>query len=138
MITSDQPARDAICERLDETIFVEAGAGSGKTKSLVDRFVALVESGVEADRVAAITFTEKAAGELADRIRIELQERSATSPLCAAALGSLDRAAICTLHAFAQRVLTAVGCEGNTPASIPCTIVASVAPVRSSTSGVTS
>ena len=36
----DQPARDAIRTDLDETMFVEAGAGSGKTKSLVDRFAA--------------------------------------------------------------------------------------------------
>src|SRR6516162_5217275 len=61
MTTPDAAARAAIRDRLDETLFVEAGAGSGKTASLVERFVALVEDGVEAHRIAAITFTEKAA-----------------------------------------------------------------------------
>ncbi|MGQ0519783.1 MAG: UvrD-helicase domain-containing protein [Actinomycetota bacterium] len=115
MSTPDAPARAAVRDRLGETMFLEAGAGSGKTTCLVDRFVALVEAGVEADRIAAITFTEKAAGELADRIRIELQRRSATSPPCQAALAGLDRAAICTLHAFAQRVLSEHPIEAGLP-----------------------
>ncbi len=96
-------------------MFVEAGAGSGKTTCLVDRFVGLVEAGVEADRIAAITFTEKAAGELADRIRNELQTRSATSVRCRAALPALDRAAICTLHAFALRLLSEHPIEARLP-----------------------
>jgi ATP-dependent exoDNAse (exonuclease V) beta subunit len=115
MTPSDARARDAVRNRLDETLFVEAGAGSGKTTCLVDRFLSLVEAGVEADRIAAITFTEKAAGELADRIRTELQRRSATSARCRAGLLVLDRAAICTLHAFAQRLL----CEHPIEAGLP-------------------
>jgi ATP-dependent exoDNAse (exonuclease V) beta subunit len=99
--------------RLDETLFVEAGAGSGKTTCLVERFVALVESGVQADRIAAITFTEKAAGELADRIRTRLQKES--SARCRAALPLLDRAAICTLHSFAQRLLNEHPIEARLP-----------------------
>jgi ATP-dependent exoDNAse (exonuclease V) beta subunit len=94
---------------------VEAGAGSGKTTCLVERFVALVEAGVDADRIAAITFTEKAAGELADRIRTELQKRSASSALCRRALPLLDRAAICTLHSFAQRLLSEHPIEARLP-----------------------
>ena len=90
MTTPDAPARAAVHDRLDETMFLEAGAGSGKTTCLVDRFVALVDSGVLADRIAAITFTERAAGELADRIRTELQKRSATSERCREALAALD------------------------------------------------
>jgi ATP-dependent helicase/nuclease subunit A len=115
MTTPDAPARAAVRERLDETVFLEAGAGSGKTTCLVQRFVALVDDGVPADRIAAITFTEKAAGELADRIRTQLQERSAQSPRCRAALADLDRAAICTLHAFAQRLLSAHPIEAGLP-----------------------
>jgi len=112
---TDQPARDAVAECLDETMFVEAGAGSGKTKSLVDRYVALVTdptAPVAADGIAAITFTEKAAGELADRVRARLQ---ASAP---EALADLDRAAICTLHAFAQRILTAFPIEAGLPPRI--------------------
>ncbi len=109
----DQAARDAICTRLDETLFVEAGAGTGKTKALVDRVVALVQSGVPMRAIAAITFTEKAASELRDRIRRELEARGET-----AALEELDAAAICTLHAFAQRILTEFPIEAGLPPRI--------------------
>ena len=57
-------------EGLDELLFVEAGAGTGKTKQLVDRVVALVlDRGVPMREIAAITFTEAAASELRARIR---------------------------------------------------------------------
>ena len=112
---TDQAARDAVVQRLDETVFVEAGAGSGKTTCLVDRFVALVEAGVSADAIAAITFTEKAAAELADRIRAELQKKAPTSERCREAMDSLDRAAIGTLHSFAQRVLNQFPIEAGLP-----------------------
>jgi ATP-dependent exoDNAse (exonuclease V) beta subunit len=107
----DQDARDAIRTRLDETLFVEAGAGTGKTKALVDRVVALVtDAGVPMRAIAAITFTEKAAAELRDRIRAELQARGEVQ-----ALTELDAAAICTLHAFAQRILTEFPIEAGLP-----------------------
>ena len=118
MIPPDAAARAAVSERLDETIFLEAGAGSGKTTCLIDRFVALVESGIPADRIAAITFTEKAAGELVDKVRAELQKQSAASVRCRTALAALDRAAVCTLHAFAQRVLTEHPIEAGLPPRI--------------------
>src|SRR5690349_13614300 len=74
-------ARDAVRTRLDETLFVEAGAGTGKTEVLVDRIVALVTTDGAAGpiamrSVAAITFTEKAAAELRDRVRERLEERA--------------------------------------------------------------
>ena len=72
---------DAVRTRLDETLFVEAGAGTGKTTVLVDRIVELViadgDGGpVPMRAVAAITFTEKAAAELRDRVRGRLEERA--------------------------------------------------------------
>ena len=96
-----------------ETLFVEAAAGSGKTRSLVERVVALVATGTTPlERLAAITFTEKAAAELRDRIRGRLEEvardRSrdqAQRTRCEEALEQVDMAAISTLHAFAQRLL---------------------------------
>ncbi|HEX7168062.1 MAG TPA: UvrD-helicase domain-containing protein [Acidimicrobiales bacterium] len=112
----DHAVRDAVRDRLDDTLFVEAGAGSGKTSCLVSRFVALVESGVPADAIAAITFTEQAAAELADRVRHALQVRAAAgSSRSAAALDALDGAAICTLHSFAQRMLVAHPIEARIP-----------------------
>ena len=64
----DNAARAAISTELDATLFVEAGAGTGKTKALVDRVVALVTADgpdlpVPVSAIAAITFTEKAAAE---------------------------------------------------------------------------
>jgi len=56
--TGDAPARDAIRTRLDATMFVEAGAGTGMTAELVDRVVALVGAEVPMRTIAAITFTE--------------------------------------------------------------------------------
>ncbi|NOX31451.1 MAG: UvrD-helicase domain-containing protein [Actinobacteria bacterium] len=121
---SDESARQRVRESLDETLFVEAGAGSGKTSALVDRVVQLVLSGVEIRHIAAITFTEKAALELRDRIRREFEELAhstqepATAELCAVALDQLDSAAISTLHAFAQRILGEHAVEAGLPPSI--------------------
>ena len=119
----DQPARDRIRDDLHHTLFVEAGAGSGKTTALVDRVVALVTSGTaELARIAAITFTEKAGAELRDRIRQVLQttadhpdtQREAAAR-CRTALDQLDGAAIGTLHSFAQRILTEHPVEAALP-----------------------
>ena len=118
----DQAARHQIHEALDTTLFVEAGAGSGKTSALVGRVVALVASGIELQHIAAITFTEKAGAELRDRVRRELHEHAqvpTTSPeaaaRCEAAVGQLDGAAIGTLHAFAQRILREHPVEAQLP-----------------------
>ena len=76
--------RAAIVHERDVTLFVEAGAGSGKTKSLVDRIVALItRSGVPMREIVAVTFTEKAAAELRDRIRRELEHvgRTTATPI---------------------------------------------------------
>src|SRR4051794_32882376 len=72
----DQEIRDAIRNDLDVNVFVEAGAGTGKTKVVVDRIVHAVATGVvrEASGLIAITFTEAAAAELRDRIRSELEK----------------------------------------------------------------
>jgi ATP-dependent exoDNAse (exonuclease V) beta subunit len=118
---ADQRARDRIRSDLDRTLFVSAGAGSGKTTELVERVLALVRAGTPVDRLAAITFTEKSADELRDRIRRELErhaeraEDPAARRACAVALDDLDQAAICTLHSFAQRVLTAFPLEAGVP-----------------------
>ena len=72
----DAAIRQEIACRLDRTLFVEAGAGSGKTQSLVDRVVATVLSTAQAvplRHVAAVTFTEKAGAELRDRLRVAFE-----------------------------------------------------------------
>lgn len=122
----DQDARDRIARDLGATLFVEAGAGTGKTTELVGRILALVRSGVPVDRIAAITFTEKAAAELSERVRKQLELAAAGGKgyealsdeerqRCAAALPDLDRAAIQTLHSFAQRILSLYPLEAGLP-----------------------
>jgi len=109
----DQAARDLISiDGLGETLFVDAGAGTGKTKSLVDRIVNLVSrSDLRLERVAAITFTEAAAAELRDRIRTELDDRlddetdDTVRTRLQQALDDTDVAAISTLHSFCLRIL---------------------------------
>src|SRR5690242_15487776 len=76
---ADKLAREDIRDATGETLFVEAGAGSGKTTALVGRVLSLVRSGTPLSAIAAITFTEKAAAELKDRIREEL-ERAFEAP----------------------------------------------------------
>ena len=109
----DEAARLRIRESLDENLFVEAGAGTGKTTSLVDRVVGLVSSGRGTlDKIAAITFTESAAAELRDRIRESL-ERAAEDPdrkeeernRCRRGAYDLDQASLQTLHSFAANIL---------------------------------
>jgi ATP-dependent helicase/nuclease subunit A len=118
----DQAARDRITHDLGTTLFVEAGAGSGKTRALVERVLALVTTGqAELGSVAAITFTEKAGAELRDRIRRALELEAEKDPdgdvgaRCRVALDQLDGAAIGTLHAFAQRLLSEHPVEAGLP-----------------------
>ncbi|NDF96126.1 MAG: hypothetical protein EB107_09885, partial [Proteobacteria bacterium] len=66
----DAAARHRLITDLDTTFVVDAGAGTGKTHTLVARIVSLVANGrLEIGALAAITFTEAAAAELRDRIR---------------------------------------------------------------------
>ena len=110
---SDQSARDVILEHLDQNMVVEAGAGTGKTRSLVDRVVALIKTGrAQLGGIAAITFTEAAAAELRTRIAESLEVAAANEDLppsqrtqCKRALEELDQASIQTLHSFAGSLL---------------------------------
>src|SRR5437667_430795 len=79
-MTRDELARQRIRTSLDESLIVEAAAGTGKTTELVRRIVNTLKTGkARVDRIVAVTFTRKAAGELRLRLRIELDAaRTAT------------------------------------------------------------
>ena len=129
VLLSDEKARTSIQTDLGQTLFVEAGAGTGKTTALVGRIVQLVLTDDSAVRVplsqiAAITFTEAAAAELRERIRIKFEEalRDAKKAgnverieRCNRALADADIAAVSTLHAFAQRLLSEFPVEVGVP-----------------------
>src|SRR5438034_9539037 len=71
----DAAARRTIQESLSESLIVEASAGTGKTTELVARIVQVLRSGLTTvDRIVAVTFTHKAAGELKSRLRQELDK----------------------------------------------------------------
>ncbi|GAB90606.1 UvrD-helicase domain-containing protein [Gordonia rhizosphera] len=114
---TDQAARDRITTDTATTLFVEAGAGSGKTHSLVNRICHLVlHDGVELDAIAAITFTEKAAAELRERVRVELAKHDTAR--AEVARDQIDTAAIGTLHAFAARIIREHPLEAGVPPRI--------------------
>jgi ATP-dependent helicase/nuclease subunit A len=119
----DQRERDRVAGELDRTLFVEAGAGTGKTTALVARIRTLVAGGAEELRhIAAITFTEAAAAQLRDRVRTSLEAAAADAVLtederrrCAAAVFQVDEAAMLTLHGFAQQLLAEHPLEAGLP-----------------------
>ncbi len=124
---ADQAARERIQQDLDATLFVEAGAGTGKTRELIERIICLVTTGrAELRHVAAITFTEAAAAELRDRVRQRLEEAARDvehlsadeRARCRSALVEIDAAAIETLHGFAQRILAEHPLEAGLPPAI--------------------
>ncbi|HWB23056.1 MAG TPA: UvrD-helicase domain-containing protein [Gaiellaceae bacterium] len=84
-------------------VFVSAGAGTGKTSVLVERFVrAVCDDGLDVDSVLVITYTKKAAAELRSRIRAALVERGRHD-----LARDLDGAWISTIHGFCARLLRA-------------------------------
>ena len=110
-VPSDQTVRDGAMQDLDTSIFLQAGAGTGKTSVLVGRLVEVVRRGrAELREIVAITFTEKAAGELRDRVRRDLYVALHAADTTEAerlrhAIDQVDAAHIETIHAFASGLL---------------------------------
>ncbi len=90
-------------ERRTGDLLLDAGAGSGKTSVLVERFVrAVLQDEIDVAAILTITFTEKAAAELRDRIRRRLRALGADE-----AARATEGAFISTIHGFCARVLRA-------------------------------
>ncbi|MBS1677327.1 MAG: UvrD-helicase domain-containing protein [Actinobacteria bacterium] len=109
---SPTPEQRAAIEARGRDVLLEAGAGSGKTGVMVERYVRLVvNEGVSPDAVLAFTFTDKAAAELRARVRAELSRRAAgkgaDAVRAAALLATIGGAWITTIHGFCNRVLAA-------------------------------
>jgi ATP-dependent helicase/nuclease subunit A len=90
-------------ERRDGDLLLDASAGSGKTSVLVERFArSVLEDGIDVGAILTITFTEKAAAEMRDRIRRRLRDLGADD-----AARATEGAFISTIHGFCARVLRA-------------------------------
>ena len=109
-------AQQEAIETLDRNVSVSAGAGSGKTRVLVERFVNILRQSlrqggkqVSAADILAITFTRKAAGEMKERVRRRLAELEQEDALHASfwqqQLELLEQARINTIHGFCNSLL---------------------------------
>ncbi len=108
----DREERERVLRELDTNILVEAAAGTGKTTSMVGRMLALLESGRCEDirRMAAVTFTRKAAAELRGRFQMELEKRAreaggAEGKRLRQALDRVEQCFTGTIHSFCARLL---------------------------------
>ena len=105
-------SRRLIAEAIDATLVVEAAAGTGKTTELVNRILRVIENGrADVREIVAVTFTEKAAGELKLRLRQRLEERrraAADADVAARledAVQNLEEAHVSTIHGFCADLL---------------------------------
>ena len=103
-----------IIQDIKRNVTVSAGAGSGKTRVLVERFVYILQQAKEkqlvlaADNILAITFTRKAAAEMKSRVRKKMSEILAQLPqdyFWQEQMKSLERAQITTIHGLCSRIL---------------------------------
>lgn len=121
MTLKDQAARDTIEHVLDKNLMVLAGAGAGKTYALVQRMVNAVRTGaVAVDKLAAITFTRKAAGEMRGRFFMQLKACADAATGEEAkhvrqALAQVDQCFIGTIHSFCGQLLRERPMEAGLP-----------------------
>lgn len=106
-VPTDESVREQIRTQLDRSMVIEAGAGTGKTTLLIDRLIALLHK-LDISEIVAITFTEKAAAELSERLYSELERECETlsdgHPL-RRVLSRFDHANISTIHSFASSII---------------------------------
>ena len=107
-VTLTQEQRAAIEAR--GQIIVSASAGSGKTFVMIERLVALVLGGADVRSILAVTFTNKAAAQMRDRLRLALikgisEREGAEKERLKAQLAALPLAEISTIHAFCGRLI---------------------------------
>ena len=102
---ADSGQREYIISHLNESMFVEAGAGAGKTTLIIDRIVAQIEAGIKPEEIVAITFTNAAAEELRGRIVAEVKKRSVSSERLKSVLHNIENMQISTIHSFCATLL---------------------------------
>jgi len=114
----DAAARTVIRSDLASTLVVEAAAGTGKTTEMIARLIETIRSGTAGlEQIVALTFTDKAAGEMKLRLRVELEKARGRMPgrttsaegrersRFERALAELEVARIGTIHSFCADLL---------------------------------
>jgi ATP-dependent helicase/nuclease subunit A len=105
-VLADQNARDAAIHGIDRSFVVSAGAGAGKTETLIRRLEQVLEHGGDPSRIVAITFTERAARDLVNKLR---------SKLPASMTADVERMTVGTIHSFCSGILRRHPLEAGLP-----------------------
>ncbi len=97
-------------ENIDNNLVVNAGAGTGKTMVLVNRYIEILKrgnlkNGEEVESIVAITFTKKAAEEMIERIRKSIREQIDSSEKWSRIYREMDKAKISTIHSFCGDII---------------------------------
>lgn len=123
----DQDVRNRIIKQTGESHFVTAGAGAGKSTSIIERIITLIcdpdsPKRIRMNQLVAVTFTEKAAAELRHKLREKLEKHiqrldPETQAYNDAVIGlaEVDGAAVGTIHSFALRLLRQYPLEAGLP-----------------------
>lgn len=99
------PAQQEAVETLEGPVLILAGAGAGKTKTLVERIVRIIRQGTAPSRILAITFTNKAAREMRERVEKRLTE----DEMLNTPITSFERPFVSTFHALGVHILKEQG-----------------------------
>ncbi len=105
-------------ETINKNVAVNAGAGSGKTRVLVERYLYILENGdldegSEIESILAITFTKKASQEMKERIRKNIKEKFFLDPKWRRMYRDLEKGNISTIHSFCSKILKENPIEAN-------------------------
>ena len=120
VVHDDDTLRESIVSNVEQHQFLSAGAGAGKTTILVEHYLHLLGEGYKPAQIVAVTFTEKAAAEMKQRLReecrVRAQQQTASGDAASAVSASpgvdweslvheLEAAPISTIHGFCARLL---------------------------------
>lgn len=100
------PAQSAAVTYLDGPCLVLAGAGSGKTRVITQKIAHLIEAkGFEPRHIAAVTFTNKAAAEMRERVGRLLEGKTLTTPGKEGRKVPVNQLTVCTFHSLGVQIL---------------------------------
>ena len=98
------PSQKNVINFRGKNMLVSASAGTGKTTVMIERIAALIEEGVDVNKMVVVTFTNLAAAQMKARLAEKLSEKR-KNPLVVEQLEKIDSASICTLHSFCSELL---------------------------------